>query len=282
MPVFQHRPIAQFPIGNLPLHQHQQRILGHQALCHPQAWLDATECAAWLHSETQMLIDASGRALAWKQADPDPASAQLSPRSFLIEHPWDLLRANEQLLAALTQHDIAGEVHPQAVIEGFITLGEGSRILPGVFIEGNVIIGKNCKIGPNCYLRGHTSIGDHCHIGQAVEIKNTIILDHSAIGHLSYVGDSVIGAFVNFGAGTITSNLRHDGKTHRSRSTSEGLIDTGRRKLGAIVGDSVHTGIHTAIYPGRQLWPHSSTRPGAVVQHDLPSPPPTSPHTAAQ
>lgn len=280
MPIFQHRPIEHFPIGNLPLFQHQHRLLNNQALCHPHAWLDETDCATWLVSENNTLVDATGRALAWKHAEPDLGHAMLSSRSFVIVHPWDVLRANEQWLASLNQHHIAGEVHPQAVIEGFITLGEGSRLLPGVFIEGNVIIGKNCKIGPNCYLRGHTSIGDHCHIGQAVEIKNTIILDHSSIGHLSYVGDSVIGSRVNFGAGTITSNLRHDGKTHRSRSTDAALIDTKRRKLGAIVGDGVHTGIHTSIYPGRQLWPQSSTRPGAVVLHDLLSPSLNSPATS--
>ena len=154
------------------------------------------------------------------------------------------------------------------MIDGIIHLGKGSRILPGVFIEGNVVIGENCKIGPNCYLRGSSSIGDHCHIGQAVEIKNSIILSHTSIGHLSYVGDSVIGHKVNFGAGTITSNLRHDGKNHRT-TVGDQLIDTGRRKFGAIVSDHVHTGINTSIYPGRKLHPHTSTRPGEIVQKDL-------------
>jgi bifunctional UDP-N-acetylglucosamine pyrophosphorylase/glucosamine-1-phosphate N-acetyltransferase len=117
-------------------------------------------------------------------------------------------------------------------------------------------------------LRGSGSIGDHCHIGQAVEIKNSIILSHTSIGHLSYVGDSVIGHKVNFGAGTITSNLRHDGKNHRT-TVGDQLIDTGRRKFGAIVGDHVHTGINTSIYPGRKLHPHTSTRPGDIVKKDL-------------
>ena len=98
--------------------------------------------------------------------------------------------------------------------------------------------------------------------------KNSLILSRTNVGHLSYVGDSVIGEAVNFGAGTIISNFRHDGKNHRSMVAGE-LLDTGRRKFGAIVGDHVHTGIHTSIYPGRKLWPHTSTRPGEIVQHDL-------------
>ena len=131
-----------------------------------------------------------------------------------------------------------------------------------------MVIGANCKIGPNCYLRGHTSIGDDCHIGQAVEIKNCLILSRTHVGHLSYVGDSILGTDVNFGAGTITANFRHDGMTHRS-AVLGALVDTGRHKFGAIVGDGVHTGIHTAIYPGRKLWPNTSTRPGEIVRRDL-------------
>ena len=130
--------------------------------------------------------------------------------------------------------------------------------------------GANCKIGPNCYIRGNTSIGDHCHIGQSVEIKNCLILSHTNVGHLSYIGDSVLGEKVNLGAGTTTSNLRHDGKNHRSMVGGV-LVDTGRRKFGTIIGDGVHTGINTSIYPGRKLWPHTTTRPGEIVQHDLQS-----------
>jgi bifunctional UDP-N-acetylglucosamine pyrophosphorylase/glucosamine-1-phosphate N-acetyltransferase len=73
---------------------------------------------------------------------------------------------------------------------------------------------------------------------------------------------------VNFGAGTITANLRHDGQNNLSEVGGR-LVDTGRRKLGTVVGDNVHTGIHTSIYPGRKLWPGTWTRPGAIVQADL-------------
>jgi bifunctional UDP-N-acetylglucosamine pyrophosphorylase/glucosamine-1-phosphate N-acetyltransferase len=178
------------------------------------------------------------------------------------------LRANEHHVSALRQSQIEGVVHPAAVIEGVVAIGPGTRILPGVFIEGNVVIGADCKIGPNCYLRGNTSIGDRCHIGQSVEIKNSLILSSTNVGHLSYVGDSVLGERVNLGAGTTTSNLRHDGGNHRSMVGGV-LVDTGRRKFGTIVGDGVHTGIQTTIYPGRKFWPGTSTRPGAIVERDV-------------
>ncbi len=264
------RRIEDYPIANIPLHEHQRGIISGDVTAHPHAWLDVAEFADFLTSGASVLADADGTALAWHGEDAASANVFPARKSFVIRHPWDFLCANEQFVSALTESRIEGEVHPSAVIEGIIHLGPGTRILPGVFIEGNVVIGANCKIGPNCYIRGNTSIGDGCHIGQSVEIKNCLILSKTNVGHLSYVGDSVLGENVNFGAGTTTSNLRHDGKNHHS--TVDGiLIDTGRRKFGTIVGDSVHTGINTSIYPGRKLWPGTSTRPGEIVQKDIQS-----------
>jgi len=259
------RKIEDFPIANRTLAGHQME---HGIACHPHAWLDAADLTELRSSGKSTLVDGEGQALAWLGEVACADDSLPACRSFLIRHPWDLLKANEAAVAALTENEILGEVHPLAVIEGKVRIGAGTRILPGVFIEGNVVIGANCKIGPNCYLRGNTSIGDHCHIGQSVEIKNCLILSHTNVGHLSYVGDSVLGEKVNFGAGTTTSNLRHDGKNHFSTVDGQ-LIDTGRRKFGTIVGDHVHTGINTSIYPGRKFWPHTSTRPGAVVQRDI-------------
>jgi UDP-N-acetylglucosamine diphosphorylase/glucosamine-1-phosphate N-acetyltransferase len=183
-------------------------------------------------------------------------------------HPWDLLDANAHLLGMMEKSDIKGEAEQGVTIRGTISVGEGTRILPGVCIEGNVIIGKGCKIGPSCYLRGPVAIGDGCHIGQAVEIKNSIIGDGTKIPHLSYIGDSVIGEKANLAAGTITANLRHDGESVKSMVKGK-LADTGRRKLGAIIGDGVHTGINTSIYPGRKIWPGKTTLPGQAVKEDI-------------
>ncbi len=266
------RALADFPVGNMPLHAHQAAALAacpHKDLHHhPDAWLDAADLTILSPAGPRTLLAPCGTPLAWIGESQDPAASVTATTSFLIVHPWDLLRANERFVGALTAADIRGDIHPSAVIEGHLVLGPGSRVLPGVFVEGNVIIGANCKIGPNCYLRGATAIGDQCHIGQAVEIKNSLILSGTSIGHLSYVGDSIIGAKVNFGAGTIVSNLRHDGRNHCSL-VGDSLVDTGRRKFGAIIGDGVHTGIHTSIYPGRKLWPGVSTRPGEIVRQDV-------------
>jgi UDP-N-acetylglucosamine diphosphorylase / glucose-1-phosphate thymidylyltransferase / UDP-N-acetylgalactosamine diphosphorylase / glucosamine-1-phosphate N-acetyltransferase / galactosamine-1-phosphate N-acetyltransferase len=268
MPLFTTRSIEDFPIGNILLRDHHAAFSVGGLRIHPHAWVTPEDLVRLSPDAHRTLVDAVSRPLAWLGDAPDPENALFATTSFLIVHPWDFLRANELHVGALGEAKIEGEIHPNAVIEGIVHLGPGSRILPGVYIEGNVVIGANCKIGPNCYLRGSTSIGDRCHVGNAVEIKNSILLSGTAVGHLSYVGDSVIGEKVNFGAGTITSNFRHDGQNHRTLVDGV-LVDTGRRKFGSIIGDGVHTGIHTSIYPGRKLWPGTSTRPGEIVQRDV-------------
>ncbi|MCI5799698.1 MAG: hypothetical protein SPK75_03405, partial [Victivallales bacterium] len=182
--------------------------------------------------------------------------------------PWDLLKVHEEVLSGITESRIEGTVREGAHIDGVLILGEGSVVLPGVYMEGVTVIGRNCKIGPNCYFRGNTSLGDNCHVGQAVEIKNSILMNKVAAGHLSYIGDSIVGQHTNFGAGTITSNFRHDGRNHTSKVCGK-LLDTGRRKFGSIIGENVHTGIHTSIYPGRKIWADLCTLPGDIVKHDL-------------
>jgi len=183
-----------------------------------------------------------------------------------VGYPWDLIEANSVLVSEM-KNDIKGKVEKNVIVEGKLKAGKGTKILSGTYIKGNVIIGENCLIGPNCYLRGNTSIGNGCHIGQAVEIKNSIIMDNAKVPHLSYIGDSVIGKNSNLGAGTITANLKHDNENVRSVVKGK-IVDTGRRKLGTIIADDVHTGINTTIYPGRKIWPGVSTLPGEIIDKD--------------
>ncbi len=284
-PITLTRKLAEVPVGNRPLAKAAEVWLqgavaevGARNLVlhvHEDAWLSVgilRELSA--SDESAVAADRDGEILAWlgesgsEAPPPNGRRVEADADSFVVRHPWHLLRINEILVGALRESRIEGEVSPAATIEGVVEIGAGTRILPGVFIEGNAVVGTDCKIGPNCYIRGNTAIGDGCHIGQAVEIKNSLLMNRVAVGHLSYCGDSILGEKVNFGAGTITANLRHDNRNQRSLVDGR-LVDTGRRKLGTVVGDGVHTGIHTSIYPGRKLWPGTVTRPGAMVERDL-------------
>jgi len=185
-----------------------------------------------------------------------------------IGRPWNLLELNEYLLKKYLRHNIRGVVEEGATLIPPVEIGEGTVIRSGAYIIGPVKIGRNSRIGPNCFIRPYTSIGDNCHIGNAVEVKNSIIMDHSNAPHLNYVGDSVIGEHTNLGAGTITANLRHDRGNIKVEIKGK-LEDSGRHKLGAIIGHYVKTGINVTIYPGRKIGSGAFVGPGVIVDKNI-------------
>ncbi len=184
-----------------------------------------------------------------------------------IGFPWHLLEANEMMLreGEEIQWVMRGEVEKYATLQGNVAAGEGTIIRNGAYITGPVIIGRNCDIGPNCYIRPATSIGDDVRIGNGVEVKNSIIMNRTHIGHLSYSGDSIIGEKCNFGAGTKVANLRHDGRTVLVELGGK-RFDSGRRKMGVIMGDGVHTGINSMINVGATVAGGACIDPGEFVK----------------
>lgn len=185
-----------------------------------------------------------------------------------IGRPWDLLEANKILLSE-EELKVEGKVESGVVLVGPVGVKPGAFIRSGSYIEGPSLIDEEASIGPNCYIRPNTYVGKKCRIGNACEIKNCIILDGAHIAHLSYVGDSIIGENVNFGAGTITANLRLDEKS--IPFTLKGIrVDSGRRKLGVIIGDNVRTGIGVMIMPGLKIGPGSTIDPNLTVWKDVP------------
>jgi len=182
-----------------------------------------------------------------------------------ITYPWSLLDANQKLLSKIKGRN-EGTVEPHVTIKGEVIIGKGTVVKSGSYIEGPVIIGKNCEIGPFAHLRPDTFIDDNCRIGKT-EVVDCIIMANTTAKHFGYLGHSVIGGNCNIGAGTITADYRHDGKNHMTLVNGQ-KVDSGRRKLGAFMGDNVKTGIHTSIYPGRKIWPNLGTLPGEIVTAD--------------
>ncbi|MCD2204870.1 bifunctional sugar-1-phosphate nucleotidylyltransferase/acetyltransferase [Halobacterium sp. KA-6] len=183
-----------------------------------------------------------------------------------IGRPWELLEANSYLLDDLDR-DIQGEVEAGATLKGSVVVEAGARVRDGAYIEGPVRIQAGADVGPNAYVRGSTVIGPDVRVGNAVEIKNSILLAGTAVSHHAYVGDSVLGADVNFGAGTKVANLRHDEDTVHVQVKGE-MVDTGRRKLGVVVGDDTKTGINTSLNAGVTLGTGTLTSLGERVTTD--------------
>ena len=188
---------------------------------------------------------------------------------FDVGRPWDLLDANVWALKRM-EHRVLGTVEQGAHLIGPVSVAESARVRSGAYIEGPVFIDEEADVGPNCYVRSGTSLGKKTRVGNGCEIKNSIIMDGTHIGHLSYVGDSIIGEKCNFGAGTITANYRLDAGSIKMMVKDQ-LVNTGRRKLGAVLGDNVKTGIKALFMPGVKVGANTWVGPNFMVERDLPA-----------
>lgn len=183
-----------------------------------------------------------------------------------IGRPWELLSANEFVMSKI-EHKIEGELEPGVTIKGDVVIEKGTLITGQSYIKGPVYIGKNCEIGPNCFIRDNVNICDNSRIGRAVEVKNTLILNNSKAEHLAYIGDSLIGAYCNFGAGTKLANLRFDDGPVIVQIKGK-KVSSGRRKMGAIIGDYTKTGVNTCFMPGVKAGPNARIGAGVILSQD--------------
>ena len=182
--------------------------------------------------------------------------------------PWELLgEPLEAVLAALPSSAIDGRLDPGAHLLGDrIVVSAGARVHDGAVIEGPVFLGRDVQVLPGAYLRGGVWLGEGARVGASTEVKRAIFLPGARAPHLNYVGDSVLGAGVNLGAGTILANFRHDGADIEI-PVEGGRLATGRRKLGAVLGDGVKTGCNAVLHPGVVVGretQHLSRRPAAL------------------
>ena len=197
---------------------------------------------------------------------PDPFRDAWNP-----DRPWDLLGAPlDEVLKRLPDRRIAIEVVEGAYLRGAgIVVGEETVIAPGALIEGPAWIGSGVTIRTGAYVRGGTWIGDGAVVGANTEVKRSILLPRAKAPHLSYVGDSILGSGVNLGAGTVLSNFRHDGGEVVILGPEGKKIPTGRRKLGAILGEGVATGCNTVLHPGVVMGRESMTYPGVMLRSGI-------------
>ncbi len=184
-----------------------------------------------------------------------------------IGRPWQLLEANSYLLDKL-KPSIDGKIQENVNISGKVVIEVGTKVLAGTVIQGPCMIGKNSLIGPNAFIRPYSFIGDNCHIGMS-EIKNSMVLSDSAVPHFNYVGDSIICEHVNLGAGSKVANLRFDNKSVMVKIKGN-LVDSKRRKLGAIIGPYCKTGINTSIMCGKIVGEKSWIGAHTLVMEDVP------------
>ncbi|MBI5156218.1 NTP transferase domain-containing protein, partial [Candidatus Peregrinibacteria bacterium] len=160
---------------------------------------------------------------------------------FPVKYPWHLLELLPFLLNRLKKQSIhrTAKIHPSAVIDGPVVIEEGVRVLPHATIVGPAYIGKHTIVGNNALVR-QASTGEHCVIGYNTEIKGSALGRH-VWTHSTYIGDSIVGENVSFGAGCVTGNLRLDEEEIHTRLGAT-HIPSGLTKFGTIIGDNCRIG----------------------------------------
>jgi len=166
------------------------------------------------------------------------------------------------------------------IMAGAVLVGGGFAFGRGVLVESQamlkapLICDDHTEIRQGAYLRGYCLAGKRCVLGHATEVKNSIFLNDAKAGHFAYLGDSILGNHCNLGAGTKFANLRFIGGNIVIRHNKQ-FFDTGRRKLGAILGDGSQTGCNSVTSPGTifgrecMLFPNATAASGLHPDHEL-------------
>ena len=155
------------------------------------------------------------------------------------------------------------EISPNVFVHKSVKIDKSATII------GPCLILKNSEIRVNAYIRGNVIIGKNCVIGNSTELKNAILFDEVKVPHFNYIGDSILGYKVHFGAGSLTSNVKSDESNVTLTINSE-KIKTNRKKIGALVGDKVEIGCNAVLTPGSIIGKNTTIYPLVMVRGEIP------------
>lgn len=182
-------------------------------------------------------------------------------------YPWEALKGISEMIIELgrslspDEYDNPAEnvwVHKTAVV------------FPSAYLGAPCIIGAYTEVRHCAFIRGSALVGNGCVVGNSVELKNVILFDGVQTPHYNYVGDSILGYKSHMGAGSITSNVKSD-KTNVIIRDDQEMIETGLKKMGAMLGDHVEVGCNSVLNPGTIICPHSNIYPLSSVRGIVPS-----------
>lgn len=181
-----------------------------------------------------------------------------------LRYPWDILTANRILMKDWSEARVAASarISPTAVLHGPVRVGANAEISAGAILQGPCYIGADTFIGNHSLVRAYTSVGARSIVGFGVELKNSVLMDGSRIGRLSFVGDSVVGENVDLGAGTMTINREQDDRVIEVTLGGK-RVSTHSRKIGAFLGDGALVG------SGHSLGPGSLVDAGALIPNNI-------------
>ena len=183
------------------------------------------------------------------------------------EYPWEVLPEISDFIIELGNkldkeiYELKGEN---------IWIAKSATIYPSAYIKGPAIIGENAEVRHCAFIRGKAIVGNNAVVGNSTELKNVILFDNVQVPHYNYVGDSILGYKSHMGAGSITSNVKSDKKLVTVK-TPEGIIETGMKKFGAMLGDNVEVGCGTVLNPGSVVGKSTNIYPLSMVRGYVPA-----------
>lgn len=181
-------------------------------------------------------------------------------------YPWEALAGIHDLIISIGKN-LPKDKYDE--VEENVWIAKSAHVFPSAYLHGACIIGENTEVRHCAFVRGDALVGDNCVVGNSVELKNVIIFNNCEVPHYNYVGDSILGFHAHMGAGSITSNIKADRKNIIVKGKTEYV--TGRRKIGAILGDWSEIGCNAVLNPGTIVGQHSQIYPTTCVRGIIPS-----------
>ncbi len=184
-----------------------------------------------------------------------------------FEYPWEALKGISELIIS-----IGSKLDPDEYDNPSenVWIHKTAKVFPSAYIGAPCIIGANTEVRHCAFIRGSALVGENCVVGNSAELKNVIIFDNVQTPHYNYVGDSILGYKSHMGAGSITSNVKSD-KTNVVIKSAEENIETGIKKIGAMLGDYVEVGCNSVLNPGTIIGRNSNIYPTSCVRGVVPA-----------
>lgn len=184
-----------------------------------------------------------------------------------FEYPWEALKGISELIIS-----IGSKLDPDEYDNPSenVWIHKTAKVFPSAYIGAPCIIGANTEVRHCAFIRGSALVGENCVVGNSAELKNVIIFDNVQTPHYNYVGDSILGYKSHMGAGSITSNVKSD-KTNVVIKSAEEKIETGIKKIGAMLGDYVEVGCNSVLNPGTIIGRNSNIYPTSCVRGVVPA-----------
>ena len=178
------------------------------------------------------------------------------------EYPWEVLPYIAEFILELGKTLDESEYEKRGEN---VWIAKDAKVAPTACINGPAIIGKGAEIRHCAFLRGNVIVGEGSVVGNSTELKNVILFNAVQVPHYNYVGDSILGYKAHMGAGSITSNIKSD-QSQVTIRIGDHVVETGRRKMGAMLGDHVEVGCNSVLNPGSIVGKNSNIYPLSMVR----------------